>query len=40
MLVLGISGVTLPITGNIGLSGLSLSALTGIILNLVLPNSD
>ncbi|NLM46071.1 MAG: uracil-xanthine permease [Firmicutes bacterium] len=40
MLVLGISGVTLPITGTIGLSGLSLSALTGIILNLVLPDSN
>ncbi|NLM51486.1 MAG: purine/pyrimidine permease [Firmicutes bacterium] len=37
MLVLGISGVSIPIAGNIALTGLSLSALVGIILNQVLP---
>lgn len=37
MLVLGISGVVLPI-GELKLAGLSLSALVGIILNIMLPD--
>lgn len=40
MLVLGISGVNLPIANNIALNGLSLSALAGVILNQVLPEKS
>lgn len=36
MLVMGLSGVILPI-GNVGLTGMSLSALVGVVLNGVLP---
>ena len=39
MLVLGISGVELPLTSTIALSGLSLSAIAGILLNQLLPSN-
>ena len=39
MLVLGLSGIEIPIWGEASLSGLSLSALVGIVLNKVLPVS-
>lgn len=37
MLVLGLSGIEIPVWGQASLSGLSLSALVGIVLNKVLP---
>lgn len=37
MLVLGLGGAVLPLTAELTLSGTALSALTGIVLNLILP---
>lgn len=40
MLVLGLGGAVLPITPELTLSGTALSAIIGIVLNLILPNTQ
>ena len=40
MLVIGLGGASLPINEAVSMTGMSLAAVVGIVLNLVLPNTD